>query len=75
MTYYRSVVFSEYSSFLHQLNWPPRYNWNIVESGIKHHNPNPNSIFILIYPGFLECSGYFEVKSWVPSAQDVILYM
>ena len=19
----------------------PRYNWNIVESGIKHHNPNP----------------------------------
>ena len=22
-------------------NLPPRYNWNIVESGIKHHNPNP----------------------------------
>jgi hypothetical protein len=21
-------------------NWPPRYNWNIVESGVKHHNPN-----------------------------------
>ena len=20
---------------------PPRYNWNIVESGIKHHNSNP----------------------------------
>jgi hypothetical protein len=20
-------------------NWPPRYNWNIVESGIKHHSP------------------------------------
>jgi hypothetical protein len=19
----------------------PQYNWNIVESGIKHHNPNP----------------------------------
>ena len=19
----------------------PRYNWNIVESGIKHHNPTP----------------------------------
>ena len=19
-------------------NWPPRYNWNIVESGAKHHN-------------------------------------
>ena len=22
-------------------NWPTRYNWNIVESGIKHHKPNP----------------------------------
>ena len=21
-----------------------RYNWNIVESGVKHHNPNPNPI-------------------------------
>ena len=26
--------------FLHQWNWPPRYNWNIIESGVKHHNPN-----------------------------------
>ena len=36
-----SVVFSGYIGFLHQLKWPPRYNWNIVESGVKHHNPNP----------------------------------
>jgi hypothetical protein len=28
------LVFSEYSSFLH-------WKWNIVESGIKRHNPNP----------------------------------
>jgi hypothetical protein len=21
--------------------WPPQYNSNIVESGVKHHNPNP----------------------------------
>ena len=27
--------------FLHQWNWPPRYNWNIVVIGVKHHNPNP----------------------------------
>jgi hypothetical protein len=20
--------------------WPPRYNWNIVESGVKHHQTN-----------------------------------
>jgi hypothetical protein len=35
----RSVVFSRYSDFFHQLNWPPQYSWNIVESGIKHLNP------------------------------------
>ena len=33
----RSVVFS---GLLHQLNWPPQYSWNIVESGVRHHNPN-----------------------------------
>jgi hypothetical protein len=21
---------------------PPRYNWNIVESGVKHHKPKPS---------------------------------
>jgi len=25
------------------LIWQPRCNWNIVESDIKHHNPNPCS--------------------------------
>ena len=32
-------VFSGYSGFLHQYNWPTRCNWNIVESGIKHNYP------------------------------------
>jgi hypothetical protein len=27
--------------FLCQFNWQPRYNWNIAESGVKHHIPNP----------------------------------
>jgi len=40
VTYDRSVVFSGYSSFF-QWNWPPRYSLNIVESGVKHHQPNP----------------------------------
>ena len=40
VTHDKSVVFSGSSDFLHQLNWPPRYNWNIVESGIKHHQTN-----------------------------------
>ena len=22
-------------------NWPPRYSWNIVVSGVKHHTPKP----------------------------------
>jgi hypothetical protein len=29
------------SGFLWVFQIPPRYNWNIVESGIKHHNTNP----------------------------------
>jgi len=33
------VVFHLYSGFLHQHNWPPR--WNIVESGAKHNNFTP----------------------------------
>jgi hypothetical protein len=24
-------------------NWPSRYSWNIVESGVKDHNQNPNT--------------------------------
>ena len=33
----RSALFSGYSGFLHQKNWPPRYSWNSVESGAKHY--------------------------------------
>ena len=36
------MVFSWYSGFLHQWNWQPRYNWDIVESAVKHHSPNNN---------------------------------
>jgi hypothetical protein len=33
--------------FLHQLNWMPWYNWNIVESGVKHHQTNEQTkIFV-----------------------------
>jgi len=42
----RSVVFSGYTGFPYQWNWPSRYNWNIVESGVKHNDPNP-LIYIL----------------------------
>jgi hypothetical protein len=30
-----------------QLIWLSRYSWNIVESGVKHYNLNPNLEFIL----------------------------
>ena len=32
--------FSGSFGFLHQWNWLPWYNWNIVESGIRHHQTN-----------------------------------
>ena len=36
-------------------NWPPRYNWNIIKSGVKHHNPNHYTLyynFIYLRPLF-----------------------
>jgi hypothetical protein len=33
-------VFSRHSTFLSKKTWPPQYNWNIIESGVKHHNPS-----------------------------------
>jgi hypothetical protein len=35
--------------------WPPRYNWNIVESGVKHHNHQPNRYYTRV------CSCLFKV--------------
>jgi hypothetical protein len=35
-----SVVFFGHSRFFHQWNWQPWYSWNIVENGVKHHNPH-----------------------------------
>jgi hypothetical protein len=26
--------------FVHKPKWPSRYNWTIVESGVKHHQTN-----------------------------------
>ena len=31
--------FLRYAGFLYKYNWPLRFNWNIVESGVKHHKP------------------------------------
>jgi hypothetical protein len=47
--YGRSMVFSGYTGFLHQYIWPSRYNWNIVESDVTHHNHNPNYMAYTMY--------------------------
>jgi hypothetical protein len=39
--------------FLHQCNWSPRYNWNSVESDVKHHNPNSYGYIIQSKTGTL----------------------
>ena len=36
VTCQRSVVFCGYSVYLYQSNRPPRYNWHIIESGVKY---------------------------------------
>ena len=53
----RSNVFSMYSGFLHRQNWLQRYNWNIVESGIQHHNSNSLSVYSMnaYFCGFCCC--------------------
>jgi hypothetical protein len=28
------------------VNWPPRYNRNVVESGVKHHKPKPPCVLL-----------------------------
>jgi hypothetical protein len=65
---YRSVVFSESSFFPHQENWPPRYSWHIVESGVKHHKTNQSTAFIFSDYGFyLDIVGQF---SWWGKKED-----
>ena len=56
--------FSGYSGFLHQYNWPPRYNWSIVESGVKHHNINhyPEICVKIVYVIFSVVSG---IAYWI----------
>ena len=36
---------SGYSGFLHQWYWPPRDNWCVVESGVKHNNTIPIKLY------------------------------
>ena len=42
---------------------PPQYNWNIVESGVKHHKPKPNHFLFPIskwYVLFKNCKNFLK---------------
>ena len=64
------------ASFLQQLNWPPRCNWNIVERSIKHNNPNSNTILsrkkytldVLIFSWYtMQC---LQENFWAPGQKE-----
>ena len=43
------MVFSLHFGFIHQLNLSTRYNWNIVESGVKHYQYQHKLITIICH--------------------------
>jgi hypothetical protein len=67
-----SGKFFMFQSFIrnHWIKWnfPPWYNWNIVENGIKYHNPNPSNGIMLLgwYSTF--CVVFFPLSNstWLP---------
>jgi hypothetical protein len=42
--------------------FPPRYNWNIIESGVKHYNSNPNYLFASCKMYFMEKLFFFFLR-------------
>jgi hypothetical protein len=55
LTYLLSIIRSYgLDRFLYQENWLPRYSWNIVESGVKHHNLCTNPIMTSIVATYWE---------------------
>jgi hypothetical protein len=68
-----------YSGFLLHKNWPPWYNWNIVESGVKHHNPLtlfPIVLYILLRLSSSDylfgSSNFSDTKWWQKHAIKLI---
>ena len=72
-----SVVFFGPSGFLYQENWPPRYNWNIVEScvkGVKHHQTNKQSLLdkiTSIYNSFYYNIKHYERKVMIYNSTNI----
>ena len=40
--------FDTFSKF-YKIGLPPRYNWNIVESGVKHHKPTIYHLQVILH--------------------------
>jgi len=51
--------------------WLPQYNWNIVESGVKHHNLNPN---LLVSQDTFFIYQYHKLRSLSYNAISYIVY-
>jgi hypothetical protein len=51
--------------FLHPWNWPPRYNRNIVDIGVKHHNPISEHKLVTTVFGYLESLSSYKSKRFV----------
>jgi hypothetical protein len=66
----RLLVFSGYS-VLHQKDWPPWYNWSIVESDAKHHKLT-NHLYMYWYS--METSLYLPPPPSGGMLQSAILY-
>jgi hypothetical protein len=60
----RSMDFSGYSVYLNQYNWPPRYNWNIVENGIKYHNPLPLNEYVNKRLRYTNSISFSNINHW-----------
>ena len=71
----RSVGFSGDSGLLYQQNLPLRYNWNIVESGAKHHSPNPNPVHVSRGMIMLSWSLVFDIENNILRYKRTILPM
>jgi hypothetical protein len=50
-------------TFRFERDFPPRHNWNIVGSGAKHHNPNPERD--CSYGPLGESHLYFNTKAFI----------
>ena len=45
-------------------NMPPRFNWHIVDSGVKHHNSKPPSLYTNVTGQDTKSKTIKQTKTW-----------